>query len=156
VQLALAEYLRRRPFELEERFLREDIAWALGQTGEEETPTGPSGERDRFLEAVEEGLADAKAGRVISDEELGRCLDKELGPLDTGHLKKRLRKDRPMTTIALRMQEDIVQDLERLAQRLGLSGNPGVCSLGRRGRQFCVQEVANRGTVEAGQLASLD
>ena len=37
VRLALAEYLRRRPFELQERFLRQDIAWALGQRGQEPT-----------------------------------------------------------------------------------------------------------------------
>lgn len=122
VRLALAEYLRRRPFELEERFLREDVAWALGQTDAEETPTDPSGERDRFVEAVEAGLADAETGRVISGEELGAGLDEEFGPLDTGDLKKRLRKDRPMTTVSLRMPEDVVQDLERIAPRLGFSG----------------------------------
>jgi uncharacterized protein (DUF433 family) len=49
------------------------------------------GERERFLEAVEEGLADAEAGRVISDEELRACLDEELGPLEIGDLEKRLR-----------------------------------------------------------------
>jgi predicted transcriptional regulator/AraC-like DNA-binding protein len=119
---ALADYLRRRPFEVQERFLREDIAWALGRTGGEETPADPSGERERFVETVEEGLADAEAGRVISDEELGRLLDEEFGPLDTGGLKKRLRKDRPMTTVSLRIPEDVVRDLERIAPRLGFSG----------------------------------
>jgi len=123
VRLALADYLRRRPFDLQERFLREDIAWALGQTGEEETPADLSGERDRFVEAVEEGLGDAEAGRVISDEELGRYLDERLGPLGVDDLKKRLRKDRPMTTVSLRIPEDVVQDLERIAPRLGFSGN---------------------------------
>lgn len=122
VRLALAEYLRRRPFELEERFLREEVDWALGKTDAEEPPADPPGERDRFVEAVEAGLADAEAGRVISDEELGASLDEEFGPLDTGHLEKRLRKDRPMTTVNLRLPEDVVQDLERLAPRLGFSG----------------------------------
>lgn len=37
-------------------------------------------------------------------------------------LKKRLRKDRPMTTISLRMPEDVVDDLKRIAPRLGFSG----------------------------------
>lgn len=37
--------------------------------------------RARFLEAIDEGLADAKAGRVLSDDELGRTLDAELGKL---------------------------------------------------------------------------
>lgn len=35
--------------------------------------------RARFLEAVDEGLADAEAGRVISDEELDAVLDEQLG-----------------------------------------------------------------------------
>lgn len=39
-------------------------------------------EHDRFLEAVHEGLADAKAGRTISDEELGASLDELFGPLE--------------------------------------------------------------------------
>ncbi len=33
--------------------------------------------RDRFLTAVEEGLADVEAGRVVTDDELGRALDAE-------------------------------------------------------------------------------
>ena len=37
-------------------------------------------------------------------------------------LKKRLRKDRPMTTISLRMPEDVVEDLKRIAPQLGFSG----------------------------------
>ena len=40
-------------------------------------------ERQAFLEAVAQGLADAEAGRVISDEELGRQLDAEFGPLES-------------------------------------------------------------------------
>jgi len=39
-------------------------------------------ERQAFLEAVAEGLADVQAGRLISDEELGKELDAEFGPLD--------------------------------------------------------------------------
>ncbi len=38
-------------------------------------------ERNRFLEAVREGLADSAAGRLIDDEELGAELDAQLGPL---------------------------------------------------------------------------
>lgn len=37
-------------------------------------------------------------------------------------LKKRLQKDRPMTSITLRMPEDVVEDLKRLAPQLGFSG----------------------------------
>jgi prevent-host-death family protein len=35
--------------------------------------------RARFLAAVDEGLADADAGRVVSDEELGAALDAQFG-----------------------------------------------------------------------------
>jgi predicted transcriptional regulator len=35
--------------------------------------------RARFLDAVDEGLADAEAGRVLSDDELGAVLDEQLG-----------------------------------------------------------------------------
>jgi prevent-host-death family protein len=36
-------------------------------------------ERERFVAAVEEGLADAEAVRLIPDEELGRELDRRFG-----------------------------------------------------------------------------
>lgn len=41
-------------------------------------------ERDRFVESVHAGLADAEAGRVLTDEELGTRLDDLFGPLDEG------------------------------------------------------------------------
>jgi len=37
-------------------------------------------------------------------------------------LKKRLRKDRPMTAVTLRMPQDVVEDLKRTAPMLGFSG----------------------------------
>lgn len=37
-------------------------------------------------------------------------------------LKQRLKKDRPMKTITLRIPEDVVEDLERIAPVLGFSG----------------------------------
>lgn len=37
-------------------------------------------------------------------------------------LKQRLHKDRAMTTVSLRMPEDVVEDLKRIAPRLGFSG----------------------------------
>ena len=37
-------------------------------------------------------------------------------------LKQRLRKDRPMTTVTLRMPEDVIEDLKRVAPLLGYSG----------------------------------
>ena len=39
-------------------------------------------ERQAFLVAVAQGLADVEAGRIISDEELRKQLDAELGPLE--------------------------------------------------------------------------
>lgn len=39
-------------------------------------------ERQRFLSAVQEGLADSENERVLSDQELGQELDKEFGPLE--------------------------------------------------------------------------
>lgn len=37
-------------------------------------------------------------------------------------LKQRLRRKRPMTTISLRMPEDVIDDLKRIAPLLGFSG----------------------------------
>jgi len=37
-------------------------------------------------------------------------------------LKQRLRSDRPMTTVTLRMPEDVIEDLKRIAPLLGYSG----------------------------------
>jgi hypothetical protein len=37
-------------------------------------------------------------------------------------LKTRLRKDRPMTTISIRMPEDVIDDLKEIAPALGFSG----------------------------------
>jgi hypothetical protein len=41
-------------------------------------------EREPFVEAVQEGLADAEAGRTMTNEELGARLDEHFGPLDDG------------------------------------------------------------------------
>ncbi|MGF1524034.1 MAG: hypothetical protein ACFBSF_17085 [Leptolyngbyaceae cyanobacterium] len=37
-------------------------------------------------------------------------------------LKKRLDKNRPMTTVTIRMPEDLIEDLKRIAPLLGFSG----------------------------------
>jgi len=37
-------------------------------------------------------------------------------------LKKRLNKNRPMTTVTMRLPEDVVEDLKRVAPILGFSG----------------------------------
>jgi hypothetical protein len=42
--------------------------------------------------------------------------------MKTQQLRDRLQKDRPMTTISIRMPEDVVDDLKRVAPVLGFSG----------------------------------
>ncbi len=42
--------------------------------------------------------------------------------MKTTDLKKRLKKDRPMSSITIRMPEDVVDDLKRVAPTLGFSG----------------------------------
>ena len=37
-------------------------------------------------------------------------------------IKKRLRRDRPMTTISIRVPEDVIEDLKEVAPKLGFSG----------------------------------
>jgi|SRR5580658_322355 hypothetical protein len=37
-------------------------------------------------------------------------------------IKKRLRRDRPMTTISMRVPEDVIEDLKTVAPKLGFSG----------------------------------
>ncbi len=37
-------------------------------------------------------------------------------------LKKRIKRDRPMTSVTLRMPEDVVDDLKQIAPLLGFSG----------------------------------
>lgn len=40
----------------------------------------------------------------------------------TSRVMSRLRRDRPMSTVTLRMPEDVVADLKRVAPQLGYSG----------------------------------
>ena len=93
-------------------------------------------------------------------------------------LKERLRKDRLMTTVTLRMPEDVVDDLKRLAPRLGFSGyqplmrayigqglradlerldgNPALASLIESLRRHGVEdEVIAQAVVEASQGVAL-
>ncbi|HEX6901010.1 MAG TPA: hypothetical protein VF789_14905 [Thermoanaerobaculia bacterium] len=42
--------------------------------------------------------------------------------MKTQYLLERLQKDRPMATISIRMPEDVVEDLKRVAPVLGFSG----------------------------------
>lgn len=42
--------------------------------------------------------------------------------MKTNDLKQRLHKNRPMTMISLRIPEDVLEDLKRVAPQLGFSG----------------------------------
>lgn len=42
--------------------------------------------------------------------------------MKTEVLKKRLEKNRPMTTITIRIPEDVIEDLKRVASLLGFFG----------------------------------
>ncbi|HEY0544013.1 MAG TPA: hypothetical protein VGC91_01350 [Pyrinomonadaceae bacterium] len=42
--------------------------------------------------------------------------------MKTNELKRRLRKDRAMTAVSLQIPEDVLDDLKRIAVRLGFSG----------------------------------
>lgn len=45
-----------------------------------------------------------------------------LGTMKLEDLKKRLDRNRPMTTVTIRMPEDVIDDLKRIAPLLGFSG----------------------------------
>ena len=42
--------------------------------------------------------------------------------MKSNNLKKRLQKDRAMVPVSIRMPEDVVEDLKRIAPQLGFSG----------------------------------
>jgi hypothetical protein len=42
--------------------------------------------------------------------------------MKNSELRVRLQRDRPMTTITMRVPEDVIADLKRVAPRLGFSG----------------------------------
>ena len=42
--------------------------------------------------------------------------------MKANELKERLRKDRPMVSISMRIPEDVIDDLKRVAPQLGFSG----------------------------------
>ena len=42
--------------------------------------------------------------------------------MKTNDLKKRLKKDRTMVPVSIRMPEDVIEDLKRIAPQLGFSG----------------------------------
>ena len=64
-------------------------------------------------------------------------------------LKKRLDRDRPMNSVTLRMPEDVVDDLKRLAPLLGFSGyQPLIRAYVGQGLREDMQRI-DRDTLEA-------
>lgn len=57
--------------------------------------------------------------RLIS---LGKGRASNVNTMKAEVLKKRLDKNRPMTTITIRIPEDVIEDLKRVAPLLGFSG----------------------------------
>jgi hypothetical protein len=56
-----------------------DVATSLPEGTELEVVLVEPGEHERFVAAIQEGLADSDAGRLLDDAELGRELDAQLG-----------------------------------------------------------------------------
>src|SRR5260370_41729869 len=52
----------------------------------------------------------------------GRSRKQKDSHMKINKLKQRLRKDRAMTTISLRIPQDVIDDLKDIALRLGFSG----------------------------------
>ncbi len=53
---------------------------------------------------------------------LDQLRDQKGDHMKISKLKQRLRKDRSMTTISLRVPQDVIDDLKEIAPRLGFSG----------------------------------
>ncbi|MBD2385352.1 hypothetical protein [Cylindrospermum sp. FACHB-282] len=69
-------------------------------------------------------------------------------------LKQRLDKNRPMTTVTLRMPEDVIDDLKRIAPILGFSGyQPLIRAYIGQGLRVDLEKVENN-TINA-LIASL-
>jgi hypothetical protein len=64
-------------------------------------------------------------------------------------LRERLRKDRPMTTISIRMPEDVVEELKRIAPLLGFSGyQPLIRAYIGQGLRLDVEKLARTPGIE--------
>jgi hypothetical protein len=64
-------------------------------------------------------------------------------------LRERLRKDRPMATISIRMPEDVVEELKRIAPLLGFSGyQPLIRAYIGQGLRQDVERLANKPGIE--------
>lgn len=68
-------------------------------------------------------------------------------------LRQRLRKDRPMTTISMRMPEDAIEELKEIAPKLGFSGyQPLIRAYISKGLRNDAAELARMEAVEAATL----
>lgn len=67
-------------------------------------------------------------------------------------LRQRIRKDRPMVTISMRMPEDVIEELKEIAPKLGFSGyQPLIRAYIGKGLRNDAAELAR---LEAGQAAA--
>ncbi len=68
--------------------------------------------------------------------------------MKTTKLKERLNKDRTMTTISLRMPEDVIADLKRVAPMLGFSGyQPLIKAYVGQGLRVDLEKLENQQTL---------
>lgn len=80
-----------------------------------------------LLEGISDGifsLSFTSSLRKIGSESslLAKRLGLRDGTMKIEKLKKRLDRNQPMTTVTIRMPEDVVEDLKRMAPLLGFSG----------------------------------
>ena len=80
----------------------------------------------------------------------------EREPMKMDKLRERLRQDRPMTTISLRISEDVVDELKQIAPLLGFSGHQSLIRayVGQGLRQD-LEQLSSPGQ-EQRRLAALD
>jgi hypothetical protein len=69
--------------------------------------------------------------------------------MKNSELRARLRKDRPMTSITMRMPEDVVKELKRIAPLLGFSGyQPLIRAYIGQGLRKDLKKIQGRTTLE--------
>jgi hypothetical protein len=69
--------------------------------------------------------------------------------MKNSELRKRLCKDRPMTSITIRMPEDVIKELKRIAPLLGFSGyQPLIRAYIGQGLRQDIEKVSGRPTLK--------
>ena len=77
--------------------------------------------------------------------------------MKTSSIKKRLRKNRPMISVTIRMPEDVIEDLKVLAPELGFSGYQPLIRyyIGQGLRKDLEEKSANKVTEMISRLKNL-